>query len=92
MVSKEALAATITAMEQQYDARFKVVFDAIGELMKPPAKSTERIGFRTNRARALPDFALRNASPCTEAIGAEPNLGRHAVVRPLSVDAASLAP
>ena len=74
MVSKEKLAATITAMEQKYDARFKVVFHPIRKLMKPPAKSTGRIGFRTNRSRALFDLALRNASPCTEAIGAEPHL------------------
>ncbi len=45
MLSNEELAATITAMEQKYDAQFKVVFDAIRELMKPPAKSTGPIGF-----------------------------------------------
>ena len=45
MVSNEELSATITVMERKYDAQFKVVFDAIRELMKPPAKSTEPIGF-----------------------------------------------
>ena len=45
MVSNEELSATITAMERKYDAQFKVVFDAIRELMKPPARSTGRIGF-----------------------------------------------
>ena len=52
MVSKEALAATITEVEQKYDAQFKVVFDAIRELMKPPAKSTGRIGFSPERTNS----------------------------------------
>ncbi len=33
-------------MEEKYDARFKVVFDAIRELMKPPSKPAAKIGFR----------------------------------------------
>lgn len=45
MVSNEELAAKIMEIERKYDAQFKVVFDAIRELMKPPAKSTGRIGF-----------------------------------------------
>jgi len=32
-------------MEQKYDARFKVVFDAIRALMEPPAKPRRRIGY-----------------------------------------------
>ena len=47
------LARKLEALEQKYDARFKVVFDAIRELMRrtdPPSKPVERreIGFHTN--------------------------------------------
>lgn len=48
MVSHEDLAQKLTAMERRYDAQFKVVFDAIRELMKPPSKSTRRIGFQSD--------------------------------------------
>lgn len=40
------LARKLTALERKYDVQFKVVFDAIRELMEPPARSTRRIGFR----------------------------------------------
>ncbi len=40
------LARKLTALERKYDTRFKVVFDAIRELMKPPEPSKKRpIGF-----------------------------------------------
>jgi hypothetical protein len=40
------LARKLTALERKYDARFKVVFDAIRELMKPPEPNKKRpIGF-----------------------------------------------
>jgi hypothetical protein len=40
------LAQKLTALERKYDTRFKVVFDAIRELMKPPEPSKKRpIGF-----------------------------------------------
>ncbi|MDP3775108.1 MAG: hypothetical protein Q8Q85_12670 [Gemmatimonadales bacterium] len=32
--------------EKKYDAQFRVVFDAIRELMVPPAPVRRRIGFR----------------------------------------------
>jgi len=40
------LASKLAALERKYDARFKVVFDAIRQLMAPPAPRTKRIGFR----------------------------------------------
>jgi hypothetical protein len=40
------LAGKLDALEQKYDAQFKVVFDAIRELMTPPAPKTKRVGFR----------------------------------------------
>lgn len=39
------LARRLDEMESKYDAQFKVVFDAIRELMTPPQKSWRRIGF-----------------------------------------------
>jgi hypothetical protein len=40
------LAGKLAALEKKYDAQFKVVFDAIRELMAPPDKPKRRIGFR----------------------------------------------
>ncbi|OGB94125.1 MAG: hypothetical protein A2Z31_00380 [candidate division NC10 bacterium RBG_16_65_8] len=38
-------------LEGKYDARFKVVFNAIRQLMAPPAKVRLSIGFRVEEAR-----------------------------------------
>jgi hypothetical protein len=40
------LAKKLAALENKYDAQFKVVFDAIRELMVPPPHPTRQIGFR----------------------------------------------
>ena len=39
------LARKLEALERRYDAQFKVVFDAIRELMKPPESKKRKIGF-----------------------------------------------
>jgi phage regulator Rha-like protein len=39
------LARKLATLEKKYDAEFKVVFDAICELMAPASKSRRRIGF-----------------------------------------------
>jgi hypothetical protein len=44
--SHAELARKLAALERRYDAQFKVVFDAIRELMAPPAKQAKRIGFQ----------------------------------------------
>ena len=44
------LARKLAALETKYDAQFRVVFDAIRELMTPPAKPEKRIGFRAEGA------------------------------------------
>jgi len=41
------LAKKLEALEKKYDAQFKIVFDAIRELMKPPEEPKGRIGFRS---------------------------------------------
>lgn len=40
------LARKLDVLEKKYDAQFKVVFDAIHELMTPPDPKRRRIGFR----------------------------------------------
>jgi hypothetical protein len=46
MATHKALAEKLAQMEQKYDRKFKVVFDAIRELMAPPISSSRRqIGF-----------------------------------------------
>jgi hypothetical protein len=39
------LARKLAALEKKYDAQFKIVFDAIRELMSPPEPKKRRIGF-----------------------------------------------
>jgi len=47
MLSSHAdLARKLNALENKYDAQFKVVFDAIRQLMAPPEPKHRRIGFR----------------------------------------------
>ncbi len=40
------LARKVEEMEKRYDAQFKVVFDAIRQLMTPPPSPNRQIGFR----------------------------------------------
>ena len=44
----EDLARKLASLERKYDTQFKVVFDAIRELMKPPDPPKRQIGFRRN--------------------------------------------
>jgi hypothetical protein len=39
------LARKLAALEKKYDSQFKMVFDAIRELMSPPDRPRRRIGF-----------------------------------------------
>ncbi len=49
LATHEDLAGKLDALEKKYDAQFKVVFDAIRELMKPPDESRHKIGFYVRR-------------------------------------------
>ena len=40
------LASKVAALERRYDGQFRIVFDAIRELMTPPVAPRRRIGFR----------------------------------------------
>ncbi len=50
LASHRGLARRLHEMEKKYDAQFKVVFDAIRELMRSPEKPRRGIGFRSQDA------------------------------------------
>lgn len=53
------LARQLAALERKYDAQFKIVFDAIRELMTPPASAKKReIGFHTLINPAKPSVGV----------------------------------
>jgi hypothetical protein len=50
LASNKELARKLDALEKKYDAQFKVVFDAIRQLMTPPdPKKKSKIGFRREK-------------------------------------------
>ncbi len=47
LASHEDLARKLAAMEKKYDGQFKIIFDAIRELMSaPPPPKRRQIGFK----------------------------------------------
>jgi phage regulator Rha-like protein len=48
LASHKDLARRLDTLEKRYNAQFKVVFDAIRQLMTPQESKPRRIGFRTN--------------------------------------------
>jgi hypothetical protein len=51
LASHADLARKLDVLEKKYDAQFRVVFDAIRELMAPPMKPRRKIGFQSERSR-----------------------------------------
>jgi ORF6N domain len=47
LLSNAELARKLNQLEKKYDAQFRIVFDAIRELMVPPQPPKRRIGFHT---------------------------------------------
>lgn len=45
IASHKELAKKLEEREKKYDAQFKMVFDAIRQLMKPPEPNKRKIGF-----------------------------------------------
>lgn len=45
LASNAQLARQLAELEKKYDAQFKVVFDAIRQLMMPPEVKKRKIGF-----------------------------------------------
>lgn len=51
LASRHELARKLAEMEHKYDAQFKVVFDAMRELMKPSSHPRRRIGFAVEKEK-----------------------------------------
>ena len=51
LASHKDLARKLDALEEKYDHQFKVVFDAIRQLMTPPGPKRRRMGFRAIQER-----------------------------------------
>ena len=45
LATNRDLARKLPELEKKYDSQFKIVFDALRELMKPPLKPRRKIGF-----------------------------------------------
>jgi len=52
LASHADLAARLEELEQRYDAQFRVVFDAIRQMMIPEEKGRKSIGFRVEEEGA----------------------------------------
>ena len=52
LASNGDLRRKLADLEQKYDAQFKVVFDAIRQLMEPPKTKRRRIGFLGENGKA----------------------------------------
>jgi hypothetical protein len=61
LASHRDLARKLADLERKYDAQFKVVFDAIRQLMAPPVKPRRSIGFRVEETR--PRYRVRRRPP-----------------------------
>jgi phage regulator Rha-like protein len=49
LASHKDLKQKIEEMEKKYDSQFKIVFNAIKELMTAPEKPARKIGFKTEK-------------------------------------------
>ena len=52
LASNTELARKLADLEKRYDAQFKVVFDAIRQMMIPPERPRKKIGFHVRESRA----------------------------------------
>ena len=53
LASNAGLSQKLNALEKEYDAQFKVVFDAIRQLMAPPEPEKRKIGFVVKEKQAV---------------------------------------
>ena len=51
IIAHKDLARKLDAMEKKYDASFRIVFDAIRKLMKPPSATKQKFGFQIESAK-----------------------------------------
>jgi hypothetical protein len=59
IASNTELAKRLDELEKKYDAQFRVVFDAIRELMTPPEEDKRKIGFIAKESRVRYSVAIR---------------------------------
>ncbi|MBT9168507.1 MAG: hypothetical protein DDT19_01852 [Syntrophomonadaceae bacterium] len=52
LATHKELARRLDDLEKKYDSQFKVVFDAIRQLMTPPEPKKRKIGFEVRESRA----------------------------------------
>jgi hypothetical protein len=52
LLSHAELAREVEELEKKYDSQFKVVFDALRQLMAPTEKVPKKIGFQLREKRA----------------------------------------
>jgi len=52
LASNVELARKLKQMEKKYDEQFRIVFEAISQLMTPPAKPRKKIGFEVKEKQA----------------------------------------
>lgn len=45
LATNKDLARKVAELEKKYDSQFKIVFDALRELIKPPTRPRRKIGF-----------------------------------------------
>ena len=80
LASNEELARKLAVLEKKYDAEFKVVFNAIRELMKPPgAEQTEDWVSGLGKSRALRKSITRHFD-----VSGIPETSKHAASHQLS--------
>lgn len=60
--SNKELAKRLDELEKKYDSQFRLVFDAIRELMVPPEEDKRRIGFLSKESRAV--YTVSGRSEC----------------------------
>jgi hypothetical protein len=69
LASNAELARKLDALERKYDAQFKVVFDAIRQLMTPPERKKKKIGFLSRRKPPSTTAANRKSLVDFESLG-----------------------
>jgi DNA-binding PadR family transcriptional regulator len=62
LASHADLAAKLEELEKKYDAQFRVVFDAIRQLMSEPVRPRKQIGFSVRERRAAYGVLLSSAA------------------------------
>ena len=67
LASHAGLARKLAALERKYDDEFKVVFDAIRQLMRPPADEPQEMGFHTLHKNKLSSSRKKVAKKQKEA-------------------------